>query len=91
MTLFLHELRRARLALIVWTVAVGFMLGVSILIYPEMSSQMNEIGDMFSQMGSFSEAFGMDQVNLVRAENLRGKTQFPGYPLGFLRAILGVA
>ena len=52
MTLFLLELRRSRLALAVWTVAVGLMLGISIFIYPEMSSQMNEIGDMFSQMGS---------------------------------------
>ncbi len=63
MTLFFMELRHSRLALTVWTVAVGLMLGISIFIYPEMSSQMNEIGDMFSQMGSFSDAFGMDQVN----------------------------
>ena len=63
MTVFLHEIKRNRLALIVWSAAISFMLGISILIYPEMTSQMAEIGDMFSQMGSFSAAFGMDQLN----------------------------
>ena len=39
------------------------MLGVCIVIYPEMSSQMGEISTMFADMGSFSAAFGMDQIN----------------------------
>jgi len=63
MTLFFHELRKNRASLVIWTAALSFMLGVCILIYPEMSSQMNEISDMFADMGSFSSAFGMDQVN----------------------------
>ena len=63
MTLLLHELRSNRTALIIWSAAVSFMLGVCILIYPEMSSQMGEISAMFSDMGAFSDAFGMDQLN----------------------------
>ena len=63
MTLFLHEIKRGRLALIIWTAAIAFMLAVCVVIYPEMSAQMNELGDMFSDMGAFSEAFGMDQLN----------------------------
>lgn len=63
MTVFLHEMKRARLSLIIWSLALSFMLAVCIIIYPEMSSQMSEIGDMFADMGGFSEAFGMDQVN----------------------------
>ena len=63
MTLCLHELRKSRVMLIVWSAALSFMLGMCILIYPEMSSQMNEVSDMFADMGSFSSAFGMDQVN----------------------------
>ena len=39
------------------------MLAVSLLMYPEMSSQMDQMGDMFSQMGGFSEAFGMTELN----------------------------
>ena len=63
MTLFLHELKRDKIKLIVWTAAIAAMLVISIAIYPQMTSQMDEMGDMFSQMGGFSEAFGMDKVN----------------------------
>lgn len=63
MTVFLHELRSNRLALIIWSVAIAFMLGVCVLIYPEMASQMEGLTDMFADMGSFTSAFGMDQLN----------------------------
>ena len=63
MTLFLHELKRNRLALIIWSAAIAFMLGICVIIYPEMSKQMGELSEMFSDMGAFSDAFGMDQLN----------------------------
>ena len=63
MTILKAELRRGAKALILWTVVIGFLLGICILIYPEMESQMNEISGMFSEIGSFSAAFGMDRVN----------------------------
>lgn len=63
MTLFLHEIKRNRLSLIIWTSVISFMLAVCVFIYPEMASQMNEMSEMFSDMGSFSSAFGMDELN----------------------------
>lgn len=63
MTLFLHELRCGRLPLIIWTVAVSFLLAVSVLLYPEMKGEMEGMTDMFANMGSFTDAFGMDQLN----------------------------
>ncbi len=63
MTLFLHELKRNKLALIIWSAAISFMLGICVIIYPEMSAEMGEISDMFANMGAFSDAFGMDQLN----------------------------
>ena len=63
MTIWKHELRTGRLSLLIWTAAIAFHLAVCIFIYPEMSVQMEEISDTFSQMGSFSQAFGMDQIN----------------------------
>lgn len=63
MTLFLHELRRNRLSLIIWTSVIAFMLAVCVFIYPEMKGQMNEMTDMFADMGSFTAAFGMDELN----------------------------
>ncbi len=63
MTVFKHEMKRGKLSLIIWTAIIAFMLAVCVLIYPEMSDQMTEISDMFADMGSFSSAFGMDQLN----------------------------
>ena len=63
MTVLMHELKRNKLSLIIWSAALAFMLGICVLIYPEMSSQMGEISVMFSDMGAFSDAFGMDQLN----------------------------
>lgn len=63
MRIFLNELRLNRTALVIWSCAVSFMLGVCIIIYPEMSSQMGDISAMFADMGAFSSAFGMDQLN----------------------------
>ena len=63
MKLFLHELRLNKKALIIWSCAISFMLGICIIIYPEMSSQMGAVSDTFSEMGAFSDAFGMDKLN----------------------------
>lgn len=63
MTLFIHELKRSRVSFIVWSIVLSFMLGVCIIIYPEMASQMNEVSDVFANMGDFSAAFGMDEIN----------------------------
>ena len=36
MTLYLHELKRGRLPLIIWSAVISFLIGVCVLIYPEM-------------------------------------------------------
>ena len=63
MTVFRHELRQGRVALAIWALSIGMMLGMCILIYPSMKSQMDQVGEMFAQMGGFSRAFGMDKIN----------------------------
>ena len=63
MTILKHEMRQGRNSLIIWTAVIAFMLGVCILIYPEMSKQMDGIGEAFANMGGFSAAFGMDKIN----------------------------
>lgn len=63
MTLIRHELRQSKNSFIIWTAAVAFLMVVCILLFPEMKGQMSGVGDMFSTMGAFSEAFGMDRIN----------------------------
>lgn len=63
MTIVKQELKRGRLAFLIWTGAIGFMLAVCVFLYPEMKGEMEEISDTFSSMGSFTAAFGMDKLN----------------------------
>lgn len=70
MTLLRHELRRGRAALLIWTASVGGLLAVCIFLFPEMRGEMDQVGEMFSSMGAFTAAFGMDKLNFGA---------FPGY------------
>ena len=63
MTLMLFELKWNRLSLAVWTAAIALLLLVCLAIFPDMKGQVNELNAAFSSMGSFTEAFGMDQLN----------------------------
>lgn len=63
MTLFFHELRQGRKALAVWSGAIGLLLAVCIFLFPEMKGQVDGLNEVFSSMGSFTAAFGMDRLN----------------------------
>ena len=63
MTIVRHELRLGRKAWIIWTASVSFLLVVCIFLFPEMKGEMDNISTMFSDMGSFTAAFGMDRMN----------------------------
>ena len=63
MTLVRHELKQGRTTILIWTLSVGIFLVICIFLFPEMKGQMESVKDMFSSMGSFSAAFGMDRLN----------------------------
>lgn len=93
MTVFKHELRQGRNALLIWTAAISFMLAICIVIYPEMGSQMNEMSAMFADMGSFSQAFGMDRINFGEFIGFFGVECGNVLGLGgaFFAALLGIS
>lgn len=93
MTVFRHELKQGRTALIIWTAAISFMLGICVLIYPEMSDQMGDVGGMFAEMGSFSAAFGMDRINFGEFVGFFGVECGNVLGLGgaFFAALLGIS
>lgn len=93
MTVFKHELRQGRTALLIWSAAIAFMLGVCILIYPEMGAQMEEMSAMFADMGSFSQAFGMDQINFGEFIGFFGVEcgNILGLGGAFFAALLGIS
>lgn len=63
MTLLRHELRQGRLSLVIWSLAIGGLMAVCIFLFPEMEGEMEQMGNMFSSMGAFTAAFGMDRLD----------------------------
>lgn len=63
MTLIRHELKQAWKSLLIWTSAIGAFIVICLFMYPEMKGQMDSISSMFSAMGAFSAAFGLDTLD----------------------------
>ena len=72
MTLVRHELKQAWKALLIWTLSIGAFIVICLLIYPEMKSQMNSISSVFSSMGAFSSAFGLDTLDFGSLKGFYG-------------------
>ena len=63
MTRVRHELRQGKTSLLIWTASIGFLLAICVFLFPEMKGQIDNVNNIFSSMGSFTEAFGMDRLN----------------------------
>lgn len=63
MTLTKHELKQGWKSLAIWTISIGFLIAVCVFLFPEMKGEMSSVTDMFSSMGAFTAAFGMDRLN----------------------------
>ena len=65
MTIVKHELRQGKISFLIWTASIGFLLAVCVFLFPEMKGEMEAVNGVFSSMGSFTAAFGMDRLNFV--------------------------
>lgn len=63
MTILKQELKRGKLSLLIWTLSIGFMIFICMMMFPEMKGETDSVNDMFSSMGSFTAAFGMDKIS----------------------------
>lgn len=63
MTIIKHELRQGKLSFLIWTASITSLLAICVFLFPQMKGQMDEVGDVFASMGSFTAAFGMDQLD----------------------------
>ena len=67
-TIFYRELKMNMKNLLIWSICVG-VLGLScILLYQSMEGDMKEMADAFSNMGAFSDAFGMSTLSIATLE-----------------------
>lgn len=93
MKIWRHELRQSKISLIVWSASIAMMLGLCILIYPEMGAEMKTMSKLFSNMGAFSAAFGMDKLNFGEFSGFFGIECGNVLGLGgaFFAALIGIS
>ncbi|SFB73142.1 ABC transporter permease subunit [Butyrivibrio sp. YAB3001] len=51
--------------LLIWSISVGLLGLTCILLYQSMEGEMKDMADAFSNMGAFSEAFGMSTLSIA--------------------------
>lgn len=64
MTLIRHELKQGWKSFMIWTISIGLFVVICVFMYPQMRNEMEDVNDMFSSMGAFTAAFGMDRLNI---------------------------
>ena len=63
--IFLKELKMNLKTLLIWSLSVGGIGLACILLYSSMEGEMKEMADAFSNMGTFSDAFGMSTLSIA--------------------------
>ncbi|MBR3644561.1 MAG: ABC transporter permease subunit [Parasporobacterium sp.] len=46
-----------------WSLSIGLMIAMCVIMFPEMKSEMDGVNKLFASMGAFTKAFGMDKLN----------------------------
>jgi len=65
MVILKREIMSQKLTILIWGLAIGLMVGICIFVFPQMQSQMDQIGDMMTSMGGLTKAFGLDKLNFA--------------------------
>ena len=93
MTLIKHELKCNMKSILIWSLVVGGMLLVFMLMFPSMKDQIAQMSSVYANMGSFSDAFGMDKLNLGTAIGFYGVEAGAVIALGgaMFAAIIGIS
>ncbi len=63
--IFKQELKLNLKSLLIWALTVGGLGFICVLMYKSMEGDMMEMADSFSNMGAFSEAFGMSTLSIA--------------------------
>lgn len=63
MSVFRNELKINKIPLLIWSLSIGLLMAMCVFMFPDMKKEMDQVNKLFSSMGSFSAAFGMDQLN----------------------------
>lgn len=68
MTILKHELKINFKTLIIWMICVGFSCFGCILLFEGLKDTMDQMSDVYAQMGAFSAALGLDRMSVSTME-----------------------
>ena len=93
MTLYINQLKRGAKAWAVWTLSIGFMMLVCVMMFPEMKNEMEGVTAVFANMGGFTAAFGMDKLSFGELMGFYGIEcgNILGLGGGFFAALTGIS
>ena len=63
MTVLKNEIKINKIPLLIWSLSIGLMIAMCVCMFPEMEKEMDNVNKIFSSMGNFTAAFGMDKLN----------------------------
>ena len=92
MTIFFRELKSSFKSFIIWTLSIGFFVAIVMIMYPEMAGDMESLNESFANMGGFTQAFGLDVLNMTTAMGFYGieSGNIIGLGSAMYAALLGV-
>ncbi len=63
--IFFRELKLNLKSFLIWSLSVGIIGLICVLLYQSMEGEVKDMADMFSNMGAFSDAFGMSTLSIA--------------------------
>ncbi len=64
-TIFRHEIKSSFKMLLIWSICLGSLGAVCILLFSGMQESMEGMAESFASMGAFSDVFGMSQLSIA--------------------------
>lgn len=92
MNIVRHEIKQNTKSLLLWSLIVGGLIFICMMIYPEFGKQADSIEGLFENLGSFSAAFGLDKIGFSTAIGFYGVEAGAMLSLGgsMFAAIIGI-
>ena len=64
MILIKHELKQSAKSFLIWTLSISMFIVVCVFMFPEIEQEMGSASEMFASMGAFSDAFGLNELDM---------------------------
>ncbi|MDO5650136.1 MAG: ABC transporter permease subunit [Gallicola sp.] len=92
MNVFFRDLKSGFKSLSIWTISIASFIFLVMIMFPEMEGDMDAINESFANMGGFTEAFGLDVLQMSTPMGFYGieSGNIIGIGGGMFSALLGV-